>query len=84
MDPNSSKLTRFLIPLAEQISTSDELFELKDLISSKKKIFEDVSQGVKQAIDNIEINIQWKTNKCDELTRYLTQINFNDSIAIFN
>ena len=80
--PDTSRLTRFIKPLAEQMSTQKELRELKDLISSKKAKFEKASQGVRQAIETIEINNQWKTNNYQDLSRYLTQINFKNSYSL--
>ena len=88
MYPDTSRLTRFIGPLAARISTQEELIELKNLINNKKSIFEKVSQSVGRAFETIEINIQWKTNNYEELSHYLSQMskgNFSyDSNSILN
>jgi aminopeptidase N len=42
------------------MSTQKELRELKDLVTLKSKEFEKSSQGVKQALETVELNNQWK------------------------
>lgn len=44
------------------MSTQKELRELKDLVTMKSKAFEKASQGVKQALETVELNNQWKIN----------------------
>lgn len=72
MYPDTSRLTRFVGPLASRMSTQEELRELKDLINSKKVIFEKASQGVERAFETIKLQIQWKTNNYKKLSHYLT------------
>ena len=60
--PDTSRLSRYIKPLAEQMSTQKELTELKDLVVSKSKAFEKSSQGVRQALETVELNNQWKIN----------------------
>jgi hypothetical protein len=60
--PDTSRLSRYIKPLAEQMSTQKELTELKDLVALKYKAFEKSSQGVRQALETVELNNQWKIN----------------------
>lgn len=78
MYPETSRLTRYIKPLAEQMASHKELAELKELVRSKANVFERSTQGVKQALETIEINNQWKTNNYQEMSRYLTKINYKD------
>lgn len=62
------------------MSTQKELRELNDLITMKEKLFEKSSQGVKQALETIQLNNQWKINNYLVLVSRLTHMqraNFN-------
>lgn len=69
--PDTSRLSRYIKPLAEQMSSQKELRELKDLINLKQKTFEKATQGVKQALETVELNNQWKTNQFMDFSRRL-------------
>lgn len=56
------------------MSSQKELRELKDLISLKQKTFEKATQGVKQALETVEINNQWKINMYMDLQRRLNRM----------
>lgn len=56
------------------MSSQKELRELKDLISMKQKAFEKATQGVKQALETVEINNQWKINMYMDLQRRLNRM----------
>ncbi|EJY58141.1 AAEL017006-PA [Aedes aegypti] len=60
ISPDTSRVSRFIEPLAELMSSMKELQELKDLVESKRTVFEKATQGVKQALKTVEINLQWK------------------------
>ena len=82
--PDTSRLSRFIKPLAEQMSSTKELRELKDLVTMKQKAFEKATQGVKQALETIEINNQWKINNYMDLQRRLNRMllrNFDYSLT---
>lgn len=72
--PDTSRLSRYIKPLAEQMSSQKELRELKDLIGMKQKAFEKATQGVKQALETVEINNQWKINMYMDLQRRLNRM----------
>jgi len=74
LHPDTSRLTRYIKPLAEQMSSTKELKELKDLIAAKPKTFEKAMQGVKQALETVSLNNQWKTNNLDDIGRRLNAI----------
>lgn len=44
------------------MSTQKDLRELKELVTMKSKAFEKSEQGVKQALETVELNNQWKIN----------------------
>lgn len=56
------------------MSSQKELRELKDLISMKQKAFEKATQGVRQALETVEINNQWKINMYMDLQRRLNRM----------
>lgn len=72
--PDTSRLSRYIKPLAEQMSTQKDYRELKDLITSKQKAFEKATQGVKQALETVELNNQWKINMYMDLSRRLNNM----------
>lgn len=76
LSPDTSRVSRFIKPLAEQMSSMKELQELKDLIESKRTVFEKATQGVKQALETVEINLQWKSHGYTQMTRFLPLLNY--------
>lgn len=58
--------------------TEKDLVEMKNLISNKFKLFEKTTQGVKQAIETVEINNQWNNNNYEQLTRILNRPSYKD------
>lgn len=72
--PDTSRLSRYVKPLAQQMSSQKDLRELKDLIDSKKKVFEKATQGVRQALEVVELNNQWKINNYMDLSRRLNHM----------
>lgn len=72
MYPEESRLTRYVKPLAEHMTTMKELSDLKNLVTDKAKVFEKASQGVKQALETIELNNQWKNNNYQQMARHLS------------
>jgi len=74
MYPDTTRIGRFIKPLAEQMSSQKDIRELKDLIVSKPKAFEKVTQGVKQALETVELNNQWKISMYMDLSRRLNNL----------
>lgn len=72
--PDISRLSRYIKPIAEQMSTQKELRELKDLVASKPNEFEKATQGVKQALETVELNNQWKINNYMDFSRRLNRM----------
>lgn len=56
------------------MSSQKELRELKDFVGSKQKAFEKATQGVKQALETVELNNQWKINMYMDLSRRLNHM----------
>lgn len=76
--PDTVRLSRYIKPLAEQMSTAKDLRELKDLITAKPKLFEKATQGVKQALETVALNNQWKINTYMDLSRRLNRMLLRD------
>jgi hypothetical protein len=55
-------LSGYIEPLADQMSSQKDLQELTDLVKSKEEQFEEASFAVKQALNTVELNNQWKRN----------------------
>lgn len=56
------------------MSTAKDLRELQDLIAAKPKAFEKATQGVKQALETVALNNQWKINTYMDLSRRLNRM----------
>ena len=56
------------------MSTQKDLAELRDLISHKPKVFEKATLGVKQALETVELNNQWKINVYMDLARKMNKM----------
>jgi len=78
--PDTSRLTRFIKPLAEQMSSQQELQDLKDLVARKPKAFEKSTQGVKQALEVVELNNQWKSNNYFSFATSLNRMIYPDIV----
>jgi hypothetical protein len=61
------------------MSTQKELTDLKDLVTKKAKEFEKSTQGVKQALEVVELNNQWKLNNYFSLASNLNRMIDPDS-----
>jgi hypothetical protein len=56
------------------MSTDKDLRELKDLIDANPKAFEKATQGVKQALETVALNNQWKIGTYMDLSRRLNKM----------
>lgn len=72
--PDTGRLSRYIKPLAEQMSSETEIRELKDLFEKKKKTFDKATQGVKQSLETVELNHQWKTTMYKDFQRRLSRM----------
>lgn len=72
--PDTGRLSRYIKPLAEQMSSKSEIRELKELFSSKSKVFDKATQGVKQSLETVELNNQWKTTMYTDFQRRLSRM----------
>uniref|UniRef100_A0A8D8EWM7 Aminopeptidase n=2 Tax=Culex pipiens TaxID=7175 RepID=A0A8D8EWM7_CULPI len=79
LTPDTSRLSRYLRPLAEHMASEKELQELKDLIDSKRTVFEHATQGVKQALETVEVNMKWKSASYGQMARYLPMLNYRSA-----
>lgn len=84
--PDTGRLSRYIKPLAEQMSSEQELRELKELIKSKASLFGKAMQGVKQAVETVELNNQWRTNNYMDFARRLNHMarNFDYTFDEYN
>lgn len=61
------------------MASEKELQELKDLIESKRTVFEHATQGVKQALETVEVNMKWKSASYGQMARYLPMLNYRSA-----
>uniref|UniRef100_A0A182VV47 Aminopeptidase n=1 Tax=Anopheles minimus TaxID=112268 RepID=A0A182VV47_9DIPT len=71
LSPDTSRLSRYIKPLAEQMFSTAEVQELNDLIQKKATIFEKANQGVKQALEMAQTNNKWKQINFNKMERLL-------------
>lgn len=74
MYPDTGRLSRYIKPLAEQMSSEKEISELKQLFSTKEKVFDKATQGVKQSLETVIVNNQWKTTMYNDFQRRLNRM----------
>uniref|UniRef100_A0A182QC88 Aminopeptidase n=1 Tax=Anopheles farauti TaxID=69004 RepID=A0A182QC88_9DIPT len=74
LSPDTSRLSRYIKPLAEQMSSSDELRELGELIEKNATAFEKATQGVKQALETAQTNNRWTKTNLDKIGRLLPMV----------
>ncbi|XP_055379130.1 aminopeptidase N-like [Condylostylus longicornis] len=72
--PETSRLSRFIRPIANQMSTDTELELMKSFTSRNRAYLEKSSEGVKRALEIIEINAQWKTRNFGEINNELKKL----------
>lgn len=60
------------------MSSQKEISELKDLFISKEKVFDKATQGVKQSLETVELNNQWKTTMYSDFQRRLNRMLLRD------
>lgn len=68
------------------MSSPSEIRELKELFTNKKDKFDKATQGVKQSLETVELNNQWKTTMFKDFQRRLSRMegrnfdyNFDDN-----
>uniref|UniRef100_A0A182K329 Aminopeptidase n=1 Tax=Anopheles christyi TaxID=43041 RepID=A0A182K329_9DIPT len=74
LSPDTSRLSRYIKPLAEQMYSTEELQELNDLIEHKATIFEKANQGVKQALETAKTNNKWTNINFNKIERLLPKL----------
>lgn len=80
--PETSRLTRFVKPLADQMSSTIEYQEIQNLTTSNVEQFEKASLGVKQALEVIEINTQWQLHNYNDISTYLRKFSSDDDEVV--
>uniref|UniRef100_A0A182N0H6 Aminopeptidase n=1 Tax=Anopheles dirus TaxID=7168 RepID=A0A182N0H6_9DIPT len=74
LSPDTSRLSRYIKPLAEQMSSSEELRELDELIEKNATVFAKATQGVKQALETAQTNHRWTKTNLDKMARLLPML----------
>ncbi|ETN63860.1 protease m1 zinc metalloprotease [Anopheles darlingi] len=75
LSPDTSRLSRYVKPLAEQMASQKEMQELRALIDERAGLFEKATQGVKQALERVEVNARWKRLNYGQMMRFLPLLN---------
>lgn len=71
MQPDTSRLARYIKPLANQMVTTKEYDELKSFVENRTTIFEKATQSIKQSLETVEINSQWQAKNYKKIGRIL-------------
>lgn len=71
--PDTSKLSRIISPLADQMNTEHDFDDMKKFIEQNKPLFEKASEGIKRSLETIEINSQWKARNKNILPQKLAK-----------
>uniref|UniRef100_A0A182SPU1 Aminopeptidase n=1 Tax=Anopheles maculatus TaxID=74869 RepID=A0A182SPU1_9DIPT len=71
LSPDTSRLSRYIKPLAEQMFSIKEVQELNELIQKKTTLFEKANQGVKQALETAQTNSKWAATNIHKMERLL-------------
>lgn len=73
LEPETSRLARYLTPLADQMVHNTDYDELNNFFQNKSKIFSHVERSVKQSLETIRINSQWQQKNYKEIGRLLQE-----------
>lgn len=71
LQPDTSRLARYIKPLANQMITTKEYDELKGFVENRTTIFEKATQSIKQSLETVEINSQWQAKNYNSIGRIL-------------
>ncbi|XP_050080101.1 aminopeptidase N-like [Anopheles maculipalpis] len=74
LSPDTSRLSRYIKPLAEQMFSAQEVQELNELIKKKTALFEKANQGVKQALETAQTNNKWAETNINKMERLLPML----------
>lgn len=72
--PDTSRIGRLFRSITESIMTDYERNEFKEFVERNKKLFEDASQSLNQALEKININIQWHEKFYKSVVNYFKDI----------
>ncbi|XP_055705019.1 aminopeptidase N-like [Phlebotomus papatasi] len=70
---DTTRLDRFVRPLAKEMTTEKELVELTSFVKAHAQQLDKATQGVKQAIETVEINTQWQHKNYKSISRVLKE-----------
>ncbi|XP_067615135.1 aminopeptidase N-like [Eurosta solidaginis] len=73
-EPNSSELRRLLSPIANQMSSQREYERMLSFCVENKHLLHKLEQSVRQALETIKINAQWKERNYNEISRRLRSL----------
>ncbi|KAJ6638815.1 Aminopeptidase N [Pseudolycoriella hygida] len=71
LQPDTSRLARYIKPLAIQMITTKEYDELKTFVENRTVIFEKATQSISQSLETVEINSQWQAKNYASIGRIL-------------
>lgn len=70
-DPDTTKISRLISPIASQMITEKEYLEMKNFTDTNSEYFSKSYQGVRRALESIEINSQWVDKNFEGITERL-------------
>ena len=65
-------MSRFLGAISESMNTEHDLVQMKKFTEDNAEQFKDVKLGVKQALENIQLNVQWRSQYYATVIEWLT------------
>ncbi len=73
LEPDTSRLARYIKPLANQMTSQKEYDELQSFVRGRATIFEDATQSIKQSLETVKINSQWQASNYKSIGRILNE-----------
>lgn len=70
-DPDTTKISRLISPIAHQMTSEKEYLEMKDFTDSNSQFFSKSYQGVRRALESIQINAQWVNINFEDIAERL-------------
>lgn len=65
-------MSRFLGAISESMNTEHDFAQMKKFTEDNAEQFKDVKLGVKQALENIQLNVQWRSQYYATVIEWLT------------
>ncbi|XP_044757690.1 aminopeptidase N-like [Coccinella septempunctata] len=68
---DSNIFNRYLKPLAKYMTKPEDYQEFKNFLSTNEDKLSEINQSIKQAVETVQLNMQWQAKYQDEIQRIL-------------